>query len=279
MSTVIIVTNFSNASQNALDYAGAFLQNSTTARLLLLNIYAFPGTITVDAIAVAAMREIIERDSVRLQQEYERVLEDYPNLTIDTEMVTGVFRDELLHKIHETEAVLVIMGADGNYTDLLSWDANIINAFIDLPVPVLVIPAQVRFRPIHKIAFACNYYRKNLQVPVTMLRKLVLFTKAELFVINVVSPQDVITEEGLHNRQELQSGLADLAPVYYEPAFDNVITAIDNFISAENIDILLVIPTRHGIWASIFQQSNTKGLVYLNQIPVLSLRQQEEFLQ
>lgn len=278
MSTVIIVTNFSSASQNALDYAGEFLQNSTTTRLLLLNIYAFPGTITVDAIAVAAMREIIERDSARLQQEYERVHARYPTLPIDTEMVTGVFRDELQQKIVETDAVLVIMGAHGNYSDLLSWDVNIINAFIDLQVPVMVIPAQVQFRPIHKIAFACNYYRKNLQVPITMIRKLVLFTRADLFVINVVSPQDVITEEGLQNRQELQSGLADLTPVYYEPAFDNVIAAIDNFISAENIDILLVIPTRHGIWANIFQKTHTKELVYLNQIPVLSLRQQEEFI-
>lgn len=72
--------------------------------------------------------------------------------------------------------------------------------------------------------------------------------------------------------------LDDLHPVYFEPEFNTVIVAIDGFIAAENIDMLLVIPTRHGIWYNIFQKSHTKGLVYLNHIPVLALRQQEEFI-
>jgi nucleotide-binding universal stress UspA family protein len=278
MSTVIVVTNFSQASRNALEYTCSLLQNSQ-ARLLLMNIYAFPGSMTGDAIAVAAMGQIIEHDTILLNAEYEWVREHYPSMTVDTEMVTGIFQEELLRKVVESNAVLVVMGADGNYTNLLSWDANIINSFIDLPVPMLVVPAQVQYRPIRKIAFACNYYRKNLHVPVSMIRKLVRFTNAGLYVINVVAPQEVITEEALQNKAVLKESLADLDPVYFEPEFTNVIKAIDDFTEEENIDMLLVIPTRHGIWHNIFQKTHTKGLVYLNHIPILSLRQQEEFIQ
>lgn len=278
MSTIIVATNFSNASRNALNYACSLLQNATTPRLLLLNIYAFPGAMTGDAIAIAAMSEIIEHDSALLEQEHAWVRENYPTINIDSEMVTGVFQDELTAKVVETNAVMVVMGASGNYTDLLSWDANIIDAFVDLPVPVMVIPAHVQYREVKKIAFACNYYRKNLHVPVAVIRRLVNYTKAELFIINVVAPQEVITEEALQNKQELQASLADLHPVYFEPEFKNVINAIDGFTAEQNIDLLLVIPTRHGIWYNIFQKTHTRGLVYLNHIPVLSLRQQEEFL-
>jgi nucleotide-binding universal stress UspA family protein len=277
MSTVLVVTNFSAASRNALDYTCSLLQN-TRARLVLLNIYAFPGSMTGDAIAIAAMGEIIARDTALLQQEYQWVQTNYPSLQADTEMVTGIFQEELHRQVIETNAVLVVMGADGHYNNLLSWDANIINSFIDLPVPMLVIPLQVQYRPINKIAFACNYYRKNLQVPVSVIHKLVRFTKASLYVINVVAPQELITDEALHNKHVLQQSLADLNPVYFEPEFHQVISAIDNFTSEENIDMLLVIPTRHGIWHNIFQKSHTKGLVYLNHIPLLSVRQQEEFI-
>lgn len=277
MSTVIVVTNFSASSRNALDYTCAFLNNAET-KVLLLYIYSFPGTITNDAIAVAAMSETIANDERLLQQEYARVQENYPQINIVPEMVTGLFLEELQNKAAEEKATLVVMGAEGNYNDLLSWDANIINAFVDLPTPVLVVPSQVRFRPVEEIAFACNYYRKDLQLPVSMIRRLIHFTEADLFVINVVAPSEEITSAALHNKQELQESLADLSPVYYEPEFNNVITAIDNFIAAENIDMLLVIPTRHGIWYNIFQRSHTRGLVYLNHIPVLSLRQKENFI-
>jgi nucleotide-binding universal stress UspA family protein len=277
MSTVIVVTNFSASSRNALEYACSFLHNAQT-RLLLLNVFSFPSTINNDGIAIAALAETFANDERKLLRELQWVQENYPGINIESEMVTGVFLEELQNKIREEQAVLVIMGTAGNYADLLSWDANIINSFVDLLTPVLIVPSQVRFQPLKKIAFACNYYRKNLQVPVSMLRRLIQFTKAELFVINVVSPQEPITEEGIQNKRILKESLADLSPVYYEPEFNNVITAIDNFVEAEDIDMLLVIPTRHGIWYNIFQRSHTKGLVYLNHLPILSLRQEENFL-
>lgn len=277
MSTVIVVTNFSESSRNALTYACSFLNNPQT-RVVLLNIFSFPGSFTGDAMAVAAMSETIINDEALLQAELVWARTNYPNITIETAMVTGIFMDELLRKVNEENAAVVIMGASGKYNNLLSWDSNVINSFVDLPVPVLIVPAHVAFRPVNKIAFAVNYYRKNLQVPVSMIRKLIQFTNAKLYVINVVAPQEVITEESKAYKLTFQESVADLQPEYYEPEFHNMFTAIDSFTEAEHIDMLLVIPTKHGIWYNIFQQSHTKGLVYLNHIPVLSVRQEVHFL-
>lgn len=277
MATVIVVTNFSASSRNALEYTCLFL-NNPTSRVLLLNIFSFPASITNEGLALAGMSETMANDEQRLQQEYDWVRSHFPHINIDTDIRAGNFFDELSKRAAEEDTALIVMGAEGNYTDLLSWDANIINSFIDLPIPVLVIPAHVHYKPIRKIAFACNYFRKELEVPVRMARKLTAFTHAQLFIIHVHAPDEKVTAAGLHNKEILQQSLADLSPVYYEPEFAKVITAIDGFIKEENIDLLLVIPTRHGIWYNIFQRSHTKGLVYLNQIPVLSLRAGVEFI-
>src|SRR5689334_8913871 len=101
MSTVLVVTNFSDAARNALSYTCSLLQN-TQARIVLLNIYAFPGNMTGDAIAVAAMGEIIEHDAALLEQEYQWVQTNYPAIQIDTEMVTGIFQEELHQKVIES---------------------------------------------------------------------------------------------------------------------------------------------------------------------------------
>lgn len=277
MAKVIVVTNFSDASRNALDYTCRFLNNPTST-VLLLNIFAWPGSFTGDPIAIAAMSETIMNDERRLQAEYDWVKENHPQINISREMATGVFIEELRARAIPGETALIVMGAVGKYSELFSWDANIIDAFVDLNTPVLIVPVGMVFKPLEKIAFALNYYRPNLKVPVSMIRRIINFTKAKLYVINVVSPTEVITPESDERRVMLKAGLEDIDPTYYEPAFENVIMTIDNFTASEGIDMLIVIPSRHGIWYNIFQRSNTRGLVYLNHVPILSLHREGQFL-
>jgi nucleotide-binding universal stress UspA family protein len=277
MAKIIVVTNFSASSRNALEYACEFLHNPATS-VLLLNIFSFPASVAIDAIVIAAMSETLANDERKLQQEYEWVKNNYPEINIKAEMVTGVFIDELYSKAVEENTSLIILGADGRYNELLAWDVNIVDAFIDLNIPILVIPSTISYKPIKRIAFAVNYYRKNLQMPVAMIKRLVNFTKAQLYVINVVAPTEVIDEAAKSYKQVVKDDLAELSPVYFEPEFKNIFTAIDKFTAEENIDMLLVIPTRHGLWHKVFQQDHTTGIVNLNHLPVLSLRQEREFI-
>ncbi|MBS1745151.1 MAG: hypothetical protein JST21_03160 [Bacteroidetes bacterium] len=276
MAKIIVVTNFSASSRNALDYACRFLHNPTTS-VLLLNIFSFPATFNNDAITIAAMSEVISGDERKLQLEYEWVKKNYPEINIRKEMVTGVFLDELRYKIAEEETKLVVMGASGSYSELLSWDVNIVDAFIDLTIPVLIIPQEMSYRPIKKIAFAVNFYRKNLQLPAATISRILSYTKAQLFIIQVMGPAEVVDEVALANQRSFKEGLTEFSPVYFKPSFENLFEDIDAFTASENIDLMFVIPSRHGLWYRLSQQQ-TKGLSYINHIPVLSLRQGKEFL-
>ncbi|MCU7552803.1 universal stress protein [Chitinophagaceae bacterium LB-8] len=277
MAKVIVVTNFSDSSRNALDYTCAFLRNSNT-NVLLLNIFNFPGSLSYDGLALASIGETIADDQLLLQREYEWVRLNYPEINIQSEMVSGAFMEELRAKALEDETAMIVMGSDGDFDNLLSWGVNIVDSFIDLETPVLVIPASVNFRSIQNIAFACDYCRKNIQFPVSMIRNFTQFTKAKLHIIHVAISTEIIDESSIERKNDLLQSLADLSPSYYEPAYENVAAAIDNFIDENNIDILIVVPARHGIWHHFFQQSHSKELVCLNHIPVLSLHQGGSFL-
>jgi hypothetical protein len=93
MAKVIVVTNFSVASRNALDYTCRFLHNPTTS-VLLLNIFFFPGSFTGDPIAIAGMSETIMNDAAKLDEELAWVKQHHPQINITTKMATGVFIDE-----------------------------------------------------------------------------------------------------------------------------------------------------------------------------------------
>jgi len=277
MRTIIVVTNFSDSSRNALDYTCSFLGH-TGVRILLLNIFSFPAALTSDAISVAAMSETIANDKRLLEKEYEWAKENYPVANIAMEMVTGNFMEELHDKTSDEDVALVVLGAGGKYNDLLSWDANIIDAFVDLKKPVLVIPSKIKYHQIKEIAFACNYYRKDLQMPVSLIKRLIQFTAANLYIIQVRNPAEVVDEAAQNNKIFLQQDVADLNPVYYEPPFDKIMNVIDNYTAEKNIDMLIVIPSRQGIWRNIFQEQQTKGLIFLNQVPIMSLYREGTFL-
>lgn len=277
MAKIIVVTNFSASSRNALDYACKFLHNPTTS-VLLLNIFSFSASLAGDGIAIAAMSETLLNDERKLREEYEWVKNNYPEINIKAEMVTGVFIEELYAKAIEENTSIIILGADGRYNELLAWDVNIVDAFIDLNIPVLVVPSTISYKPVKKIAFAVNYYRRNLQMPVSMIKRLVNFTKAQLYVISVVAPTETIDEAAKRYKKLVQDDLAELSPIYFEPEFKNIFTAIDKFTAEEEIDMLLVIPARHGLWHKVFQLDHTTGIVNLNHLPVLSLRQEREFI-
>lgn len=277
MATIIVVTNFSASSRNALDYTCSFL-GYTGVRILLLYIFSFPAPLASDGISIAALNEVIGDDERSLKAEYNWVKENYPEVNVQKEMLSGNFMKELHDIASDEEAALIVMGAGGKYNDLLSWDSNIIDAFVDLKTPVLIIPSKTEYHSIQKIAFACNYYRKDLQTATSLIKKLVQFTKAKLYVIHIVHPSEVVDEASENNKRALQQSLADITPLYYEPSFDSVITAIDNFTAAENIDMLIVIPARHGIWYNIFQHPHTKGLVHLNHVPIMSLYREGSFM-
>lgn len=278
MARVIVVTNFSASSRNALDYTCRFL-NNPTSEVLILNIFSFPGSFSGDAMALAAMSETIANDERKLQEELAWARSEFPEMNISAEMETGVFMEVLRNESADPGTALFVMGAGGGYNDLLSWDSNIIDAFVDLDKPVLVIPDTMRFQQVHRVAFACNYYRENLQHSVGLVRKLIQFTKAELYVIHVVSPKEQVTATALDNRKLLQETLQDLSPEYFEPAFDDIIGAIDRFTKEKKIDLLIVIPSRHGIWYNIFNQNLTREFVHLNHVPLLSLRRQVRFIE
>lgn len=276
MSTILVITNFSLSSTNALDYACAFLHNNET-KVVLLNVFTFSSGYAGDGVSIAALNEASEENENLLNSEYKRIKEIFPSLNLETKMVTGNFIDCIQEQIEEYNSPIIIIGAEGDYNSLMSWDENIIDAFIDLSVPVLIVPSHVKYNKITDVAFACNYKRKDLQQPLAMLKKLVTFTKAKLHIVHAKIKDEVLSLEEEENKTMLANTLSGIVPSFYELVNKDIVHAVDEFISEKNISMLIIMPNRTGTWQHIFSKSHTKALVYMNRIPVLALRNKTDF--
>ena len=270
MATIIVITDFSESAQNALSYACAFCAASNNIELLLLNISSVPASYSGDGVAMAAISDTLENRVDKLKEEIERVSANFGNATIKYKALLGDFIKSLQELIEEEAAALVIMGTPAAYGEIWAWDTNTLSALTELPVPVLTVPKEVAYKPIHNISFASIPGNLHSASPIQSIKKLIKYTGAKLHVVTVVSPQQ---DEQKEKEAEamLHEQLAELDTAYHKIYETHIVQAIGRFVEEQHIDLLVVRPRKHGIWYNLFHKSYTKELARLNLIPVMAL--------
>ncbi len=274
MPTIIVCTNFSKTSRNALSYACSLINSKTNKEaidILLLHVFIIPPNYSGDGIALPTINNSLTYAEEDLDEELAWVHDEYPGINVTGKITTGHLLEGLEEEIREMQASMVIIGAGGHYGDLWSWDSTILNALRDLSVPILTIPPNVTFTPLQNIAFACNLKNVSMHTPFNALKKIIRFTDAKLHVVYVTGNE--IKKESAEAQNELfvHTQLQDLSPVYHTLYESEVVSAIGRFVEDQQIQLLLVIPKRHGIWASLFHKSYTKELGRLNRLPIMAL--------
>jgi hypothetical protein len=275
MLTIVVCTNFSYASRNALEYTCSLLQdkglfNSVTIRLL--NLYDLPSSYCGEGLALTTIPSEMQQAEDELADEIAWAREHYPSVQITPEFATGSLRSGLEEFLGSTSPVLVIIGAGGEYSELLSWDHELVRVFRDLSVPVLVIPQQTQYHQLNRMAFSCNIKNVKAGIPYTLIKGLVKLSNAHLDVILVRTKEakpKFCTEQEAYVREQLED-----VPAQYHHFFDSgVVNAVGQFVKEHGIDLLLVTPKKQGIWESIFEKNISQELMKLDQTPVLALRE------
>jgi K+-sensing histidine kinase KdpD len=102
---------------------------------------------------------------------------------------------------------------------------------------------------------------------------LLLVTGARLHVVTVEVPGQSYKEGTLEGEALLHSELQEPGTEYHSITESHVVAAIGHFVEEQHIDLLLVMPGRHGLWYSLFHKSHTRQLARLNLIPVMALHE------
>jgi len=268
--TIIVTTDFSTSSRNALEYACGIIGNAPY-KLLLVHIFTMPVNYTSDGIALAAIRDTFDIAEDRLTREVSWVHKQYPAIEISSKAVTGGLVASLKEEIVAQPTEIVVMGAANDYDNLWEWDSELLSALTNLPIPVLLIPKQIKFTRIQNIGFACDY--RNVYIPqqIAFIKWLTSYTHAQLHIVHITRAK--LENEDVQRKNEgmLQEALAEVAPKYYTIEDPHVIDAAAQFVKDHKLDFLIVIPHKHDVWYSIFHQSHTKQLARLNGMPILAL--------
>ncbi|MFP5040432.1 hypothetical protein [Parasediminibacterium sp. JCM 36343] len=274
MATVILLTDFSDSSRNALSYA-CHLLPPDSIDLLLLNIYPTPFSFAGDGVALVALKEALETNQIDLENELEWAAENFPTHSIRYKEVMGEFVSTLDQQFREESAVIVILGIPVNSNGIPLWETDMLGVLTGLAVPVLTIPHNATYKPLLNIGFACKPENIKDYTPIEKIEKLVNFTKAKLHVVRVIpiGSDPITTAEG---EVLLKEKLKNVAADYYTIEGGNLLEHISSFIQEHAIDMLVIRPRKYGIWYKLFHKDHSRQLATLGMIPVLALHEADK---
>ncbi len=269
-NNIIVITDFSESAANALNYACGFAKDHNY-NILLFHIYTIPVSYAAEGLSLAAIDADLEEDRSKLRDELDRAKSSFREVHIEAKMATGDYMECLKELRRESDAQLMILGTNGEYSEVWSWDENWLDALIAISCPVLVVPRHIEYSKIKNIAFACDYKKVCEPHQFETIKDLVRLTGAGFHIVHVShSPAKPVSDD---RADAVKAGFSDLTPQYHTVENNNIIKGLAGFTGQYNIDLLLVIPRRHGVWDKLMKKSYTKQLALLNHIPVMAIHE------
>lgn len=275
MKTIIAPTDFSPASLNAVNYA-ADMACVTNCELLLL--YIHPYALVAGEMLVTAYGD--DNNKAYQKEKLDKLREDLLYRTRDRLKITArVEEGDIQAKIEEccllVNPYAVVLGPEtaGRIGEIIGA-AITTDAIKNLQWPVIVVPENVHFASIKRVGLACDFKQVVHTIPVKEIKAVVKELNAELHILHVhddggvAYDVDTIEESGW-----LQEMFYDIQPKYHLINNNNIEEGIEQFADDNKLDMLIVVPKKHGVLHNLFAKSHSKQLALHSHVPVLSVHE------
>jgi nucleotide-binding universal stress UspA family protein len=275
MKTILVPTDFSEVSENALNYAAEFA-NFAKAKLVLFHVYAVPMPVS-EVPVIAIPIDEVEHESMKQLKEFDKKLKaNYGN--IETELITraGFVAEEIYLFQEERKIDLLVMGVTGAGKAPGILGSNTTSNMKKAKCPVLVVPKGLKFKKPEKIALACDYNSTVPEGVVSKLKEFVRLFGAKLLVFDVLKRAELVSYQKAVAEVNLENSLGDeIEHSLYFPSGDGkeLHVEINSFVDRNNADMLVMIPHDYSFWQKLFHHSATKEMAFYTHVPLLSIHE------
>jgi nucleotide-binding universal stress UspA family protein len=176
MKTILIPTDFSEISHNAIEYAAEMaLQMHEHSKIILLHVYQVQ-VMSAEAPVVIPVWEDIEKDCMNALKKIEHNLYRKYVKNIDIKCVCriGFVVDEIIKQYTiENNIDLIVMGMQGaSFLSEKLMGSNTTSLIRKANCPVLIINEHIKFKKIERIVLACDFENISNELNFGPIKKL-----------------------------------------------------------------------------------------------------------
>ena len=266
MKKILLTTDFSDNARNALDYAINLF--GLNADYTLLNSFTEPSSTTGVMVSIV---EYLQKESKEgLVKQTEELVSAFPGITLSWQSHYGDLA-KVVNKLSESETYdYTIIGTKGasSFENFLVG-SNTLNVVKTVKMPLMVIPTEISYKEISKIALATDYQHTDQIEVMKPLVDLAELTKAELLIVNVRNADDETNYEEAMEGFNLHNVLEGIDHSFHTKQHDRVVTGIEEFVDEQNVDVLTMVAHKHSFFERLFHKSITKQVSMFASTPLL----------
>jgi nucleotide-binding universal stress UspA family protein len=273
MKTLLVPTDFSAASTNAMNYA-ADMALAIGADLLLFHVYQIPIAVTdipIALISVDELQESAEEKIKKTKADLEHITSGKLNISTSTRLGDTV--DELEEVCKQVSPFAVVMGTtDHSGLERTLFGSTTLSAIKHLTWPVICVPKGKEYGiGIKKIGLACDLEQVEETTPFEAITNFVKELNAEFHILNVDQhhPQKDISEQ----TAILGTAVMEINPQFHFIDHKDIEDGINEFAEKNNLDLLIAIPKKHKALEGLFKPGSTRQLVFESHIPVMCIHE------
>lgn len=276
MKTILVPTDFSHTANNAAQYAIDFAKQFGANKIVLFNTFSIPVSVSPDptsSLLSGVDFKDLEKSSIEGLTHLANHLRDTcPN---DVEITTlsnyGYLQEQIQGACKETNANLVVMGiTGGGVITQKVVGSNTTSLAKTSPVPILIIPSEVTYKHVSRVLIVSDFEQVETSTPFYPIQPLLESTKAQLYVLHVAENSHHKIDEKAFESVAFKYMFAAYHPKFFFEVNPNFAETVNQFVSENSIDILIVFPKKHGILETLFVASHTKELAFNSNVPVLA---------
>lgn len=283
MKTVLLPTDFSDYSLNAISYA-LQLYKKETCLFRLLHVYKVKDYEESSRLTPKPAPGVLEKAKEGINLKLKRMVEDLKSKSSNKDHKFGYTAANkplvpaVREDIQKYKADLVVIGTHGHTGDSeVIYGSNTVNLMEEIKrCPILAVPGHVQFHSLQEIVLAHGFKAELTPHDLNFLVQLSQNFKAPIRILHIME-EGGLSERQKENKRWLLKHLKEQQAehFFHSLEFLNIPLGIYAFTESRGSDLIAFINKKHSMVENLLFDPLYKNLAHFSKVPVLVLHQPE----
>ena len=274
MKTILLPTDFSKNSLNAINYAMEIFKDES-CEFFLLNIQKASSFVSDDLMTMSSSTTIYQtlidtaKHSIKnlirtLKKDYNNDKHEFHSVVDYDNFIDGI------NQICKAQSIdLIVMGTKGaTGADRVLFGSNTVRVMQRCCAPVLAIPEGCKYSGLDKIIFTSNYHTLYKEEELQALIHLARIHNSKIEVVHLAT-EDYLSKDQENNKAFLDALFSNVSHEFVDLDRADLFETIKNYIDNNNIKMLAMMSRKHSFLERLFARHNVETFGFKIDVPFL----------
>ena len=280
MKAILLPTDFSDNSWNAIEYALNFYKH-TTCHFYLLHVNRLNNVVIEDylyddtqEIVIDVNVENAKKQLKELQQKIALNFNNNKNHKFYTLTDDNFFIESIRQHVDKKKIDVIVMGTKGasGFPGYITG-SNTGDVITKVKCTTLVVPENATFKKIEEVAFPTDFSLCNELQILEPITEILEEKKSSLRVLNISKKVTALNEDQQKSKELLEDYLYNYIHSFHFLTNKKVEDAVQCFVNSRNIDMIVMVAKNLNYFQQILFHTKVTEISYHTDVPFLVLHE------